>query len=268
MKTLVQSLAGGIGALLLCTPSTEAWSGGPVFNVTDIDAKCAVCHSSATREQLRTEPTGVQNFLVVENRHYKAVQDGTGPYASMTPAERHKLLADIKAVDEAASVSVSVPENLKPGQEVQITVTVRGGNEIVGVALMDTDLRMQGRSIQSDGWLIVGAPKVWGSDGKEQTKWVDARAAGLRKNINSAVVFGDQKADVATKRFAGGKATWTVKTPQEPGTYTVTAVMFHGTEKASSLGVVTTPGGVQPRGGSFGNSGRIVFSKPVTVTVR
>ncbi len=267
MRTFIQGVAGGVSALLLSTSSPEAWSGGPVLNVTDIEAKCAVCHSSATREQVRTESAGIQNFLFVE-RHYKAVQDGTGPYANMPPADRQKLLADIKAVDEAASVTVSGPESVKPGQEVQITATVRGGNEIVGVALMDSDLRMQGRSIHGDGWLIVGPPKIWGSDGKEQTKWIDARAAGLRKNINSAVVFGDQKADPTAKRFAGGKATWTAKAPQEPGTYTVTAVMFYGTEKASSVGTVTTPGGVQPRGGSYGNSGRIVFSKPMTVTVR
>lgn len=268
MRTFIQALGGGVSAVLLFTSSPEAWSGGPVLNVTDIEAKCAVCHSSATREQLRTEPAGVQNFLFVD-RHYKAVQDGTGPYANMTPADRQKLLADIKAVDEAASVTVSVPESVKPGQEIQITATVRGGSEIVGVALMDSDLRMQGRSIHGDGWLIVGSPKVWGSDGKEQTKWVDARAAGLKKNINSAVVFGDQKADLAAKRVAGGKATWTVKAPPEPGTYTVAAVLFYGTEKASAVGTVTNPAGVaQPRGGTFGNSGRIVFSKPTTVTVR
>ena len=267
MRTVSPVLA-GVGLAVLCSVSSAgAWSGGPVLNVTDLDPKCAVCHSSATREQLRTESTGVQNFMVVENRHYKAVQDGTGAYANIPPGDRQKLLADIKAVDEAASVALSVPETVKPGQEVQITAMVRGGNDIVGVALVDSDLRMQGRSIQGDGWLIVGPPKVWSSDGKEQTKWVDARASGLRKNINSAVIF-DQKVDLAAKRFAAGRATWTVKAPQEPGSYTVAAVMFYGTEKASSVGTVTTPGGVQPRGGSFGSSGRIVFSKPVTVTVR
>lgn len=266
MKAFARRLAAAGTAILASTSSPEAWSGGPVFNVTDIEAKCAVCHSSATREQLRTEPAGVQNFLVAD-RHYKAVADGTGPYASMTPADRQKLLADIKTMDEGASITLSVPETVRPGQEVQITATARGGHEIVGIALVDSDLRMQGRSIHGDGWLIVGPPKIFGSDGKEQTKWIDARAPGLRKNINSAVVF-DQKADVGAKRLAGGRATWTVKAPQEPGTYTVTAVMFYGTEKASPVGTVTTPSGSQPRGGSFGSSGRIVFSKPTTVTVR
>lgn len=256
-------------AVVVSTSVTHAsaWSGGPIFNVTDLDPKCAVCHSSVSREQLRTEPAGVQNFYFVENRHYKPLQDGTGPYANMSPSDREKLLADVKVVDESASVTLTIPDSARPGQELQVTATVRGGNEVIGVALVDTDLKMQARAIEGDGWFIMGPPKIWDSDGKEQTKWVDGRAPGLRKNINSAVIF-DQKADIAARRFAGGKATWSVKAPLEPGTYTVVAVMFYGTEKASPLGTVTTPIGPQPRGGGFGPSGRVVFSRPATVTVR
>jgi hypothetical protein len=254
--------------LWLDASSAQAWSGGPLFDVTDFEAKCASCHSSVSRDQLRTEPPGVANFWFMENSHYKAISDGTGAYQAVAPADREKLLADVKTMDQNASVTVAVPESVRPGQEVQITATVRGGNAVVGVALMDTDLRRKGRIIQADGWLIAGPPKVWGSDGQEQTKWVDSRPAGARRNLNSAVIF-DQKADLATKKFAGGKVTWTVKAPLEPGAYSVTAVMFYGTEKASSVGAVTLPtGAVVPRGGNFGNSGRIVFAKPVSVTVR
>ncbi len=253
---------------LAVAPPAAAWSGGPLLNVTDIEAKCAVCHSSVGKEQLRLEPPGMQSGFVFESRHYKPVEDGTGAYQGMAPADRQKLLADIKTMDQNASVTISVPESLRPGQEAQITVNVKGGNEVIGVALVDSDLRMQGRAIQGDGWLIVGPPKVWGSDGKEQTKWIDRRGAGLRRNINSAVIF-DRKADLAAKQFAEGKVTWMVKAPQEPGTYAVTAILFYGTEKASPVGAVTTPAGaVLPKGGAFGNSGRIVFAKPVTVTVR
>jgi hypothetical protein len=268
MRRLV-TIIGLLGlAVGLDAPGASAWSGGPLFNVTDLDPKCAACHSSVGKEQLRLEPPGMVNAQIVENRHYKAIEEGVGPYQNMSPADRQKLLADVKTMDANASVAISVPESLKPGQEVQITATVKGGNAVVGVALVDTDVRHQSRVIQGDGWLIVGAPKVWGSDGREQTKWVDSRAAGLRKNINSAIIF-DQKADLAAKQFAGGKVTWTVKAPPEPGTYSVTAVMFYGTEKASAVGSVTTPtGAVVPKGGVFGASGHIIFAKPVTVTVR
>ncbi|MBI2161000.1 MAG: hypothetical protein HYU25_11605 [Candidatus Rokubacteria bacterium] len=268
MKRLGSVLTMAVLGLSVTASGAGAWSGGPLFDVTDWDPKCAVCHSSVGREQLRLEPAAFANAVIFENRHYKVIEDGTGAYQTVSPADRQKLLADVKVVDQNASVTISVPESVRAGQELQITATVRAGNNVVGVALVDSDLRRQGRSIQGEGWVIVGAPKVWGSDGKEQTKWVDSRGAGLRKNINSALIF-DQKADLAAKQFAGGKATWTVKAPQEPGTYSVTAVMYYGTEKASPVGSVTTPtGAVLPRGGLFGASGRVMFAKPVTVTVR
>jgi len=265
-KTL--AIGAFVATVLTLSPSAGAWSGGPVFNVTDLEAKCAVCHSAVSKHQLRLEPAGIQGFFAMENQHYKRIEDGTGPYQGMPGPDRQKLLADVKTMDQNASVSISAPQSLRPGQEAQIMVTVRGGNEVIGVALMDSDLHMQGRAIQGDGWGIVGAPKVWGNDGKEQTKWVDSRGAGLRKNINSALIF-DRKADLAAKQFAEGKVTWTVKAPQEPGTYSVTAAFFYGTEKASPAGLVTTAtGAALPKGGNYGASGRIMFAKPVTVTVR
>lgn len=267
MRSVLRVLGMCVVALVLGALDVEAWSGGPVFNVTDLDAKCAVCHSSIGKDQNRLEPAGLQNFLAVENRHYKAIEGGSGPYQPMSADDRQRLLADVKVMDQSASVVLTAPASARPGQEVQITAEVKGGNELVGVALMDSDLRSQGRILQGDGWVIVGAPKIWGSDGKEQTKWVDGRGPGLRKNINSAVIW-DRKADLAAKQFAGGKVTWTVKAPQEPGTYTVAAALFFGTEKASAVGSTTTPAGSQPKGGAFGASGRIMFSKPVTVSVR
>lgn len=261
--------SGVLGWLLVVTaPGVQAWSGGPAFDVTDLNGNCSVCHSSMNREQVRTEPAGFASAVQKENRHYKAIEDGTGPYQGMSAADRQKLLADVKVVDENASVAISMPTSARPGQEIQITVTVKGGNEVMGVYLVDTDLRYQGRPIQADGWLIVGPPKISGSDGKEQTKWPDMRAAGFKKNINAAMIY-DRKADLAAKKFPEGKVTWTVKAPQEPGTYTVTAGFNFGTEKASSVGGVTTPtGAVVPKGGLWGNSGRMLFAKPVTVTVR
>ena len=138
---------------------------------------------------------------VVDGIELGAIEDGTGPYQAMSPADRQKLLADVKTMDQNASVTISVPQSLRPGQEAQITAQVKGGHGIVGVLLVDTDLRFQARPLQSDGWLIVGAPKIWGTDGKEQTRWVDSRAPGLKKNLNSAIIFG-QVSDLAAGKFA------------------------------------------------------------------
>jgi hypothetical protein len=266
MKRLLSILA--FSAIVLPIASSHAYNGGPVRNVTDLAPTCASCHASFNKDQLRNEPDAFATSQVKENKHYKAIEDGTGEYAKMAPADRQKLLADVKLMDELASVALSAPSSLKPGQETQITVNVKGGQGVVGVFLVDTDLRFQARPVQGDGWVIVGPPKVWGSDGKEQTKWVDSRAPGLHKNLNSAIIF-DQKSDIATKKAAEGRVTWMVKAPQEPGTYSITAAFHFGAEKWSPVGTVTTPTGqVMPRGGPGGPSARVMFAKPVSVTVR
>jgi len=267
MKGLVQLLS-VLAVSAGLTHTVQGYPGGPVRNITDLAPTCASCHSSFNREQLRNEPEAFAVSQIKENKHYKALEDGTGPYQTMAPADRQKLLADVKTMDENASITLNAPTSLKPGQETQITVIVKGGQGVVGVFLVDTDLRFQARPIQGDGWVIVGAPKITGGDGQEQTKWVDGRAAGLKKNLNSAVIY-DQKTDLASKKFAEGKVVWTVKAPSEPGTYSVTAAFHYGTERASSVGTTTTPTGVVlPRGGPAGPSSRVMFARPVTVTVR
>src|SRR5262245_27255572 len=178
--------------MLAVSGGAQAYNGGPLRTVTDLTPHCAGCHSSVSKEDLRVEPEAFAGSQVVETKHYKAIEEGSGGYKDMSTADRQKLLADVKLMDQNASVTVAVPSIAKPGQEIQITATVRGGHGVVGVWLMESDLRFQGRPIQSDGWLIVGAPKVWGADGKEQTKWVDSRGPGLKKNLNSVLIFDQQ----------------------------------------------------------------------------
>lgn len=245
----------------------QGYSGGPVRNVTDLSTTCAGCHSSAKKEQLRAEPEAFAAGQVVENKHYKAIETGAGPYQQMDGKERKRLLDDVKAMDGIASVTLKAPASAKPGQEIEVTVTVKGGHGAVAVMLLDTDLRYQSRSVAGDGWLITGAPKVWGSDGREQTRWTDSRAQGLKKNINVAVIF-DLKADVTAKKFPEGKVTWKVRAPREPGSYTMTAALLYGTEKASPAGRIEQVGGIVPAGGPGGPSGRVLFSRVHIVAVR
>jgi hypothetical protein len=255
-------------AVMIAT-GAQGYNGGPLRNVTDLTSQCASCHASVGKEQLRVEPEAFAVTQLVENKHYKAIEDAAGGYKDMSPTDRQKLLADVKMMDENATVALSLSSTtLKPGQEAQVTATVRGGHGVVGVWLMESDLRFQGRPIQADGWLIVGAPKVWGADGKEQTRWVDSRGPGLKKNLNSALIF-DQQTDLAARKYPDGKVIWTVRAPQAPGTYGVAAAFHYGTEKASPVGQVTTAAGaVLPRGGPAGPSGHIRFSRVVTVTVQ
>jgi hypothetical protein len=257
-------------ALFLVAASSwaHAYNGGPLRNVTDLVPTCAGCHSSMQKEQLRVEPEAFVVAQLVENKHYRAIEEGRGEYEALSPEDRRKLLADIKLMDQNASVTLAMPATVKPGGETQITATVRGGHGTVGVFLMDSDLRFQGRPLTSDGWVIVGPPKIVGADGKEQTKWLDSRGPGLKKNLNVAIIF-DQNSDLSARKFPEGRVTWTVRAPRDPGSYTVAVGFAYGTEKASPLGRVTTPAGVVvPRGGGLGPSAHLLFSKVQTVTVR
>jgi hypothetical protein len=220
------------------------------------------------RDSLKGIPEGFANSLLMENRHYKLIETGEGVYRELSQQDRDRLLRDVKAIDAAATVALTAAAAARPGQEITVTVTGKGGaGPAVGFFLVDTPSRFQARSPAGDGWLIVGSPKVFGPDGNEQTRWIDGRAPGLKKNVNSAVVYG-VKSDPEKKEFPESRAIWTLKAPLEPGTYTLTAAFHFGTEKASPVGRVERPGRVLPRGGFQGASGRILFSQPVTVTVR
>src|SRR5206468_8865030 len=190
--------------IFVFTGSGQGYSGGPLRNVTDLTPQCASCHSSMTKEDLRVEPEAFAASQLVESKHYKAIEEGTGGYKDMSPADRQKLLADVKLIDQNTSVTLTVPATAKPGQEIQITANVRGGHGVVGVFLMESDLRFQGRPLASDGWVIVGPPKVVGADGNEQTKWVDSRGPELKKNLSAVLIF-DQQSDLAAKKFPQGK---------------------------------------------------------------
>ena len=246
----------------------EAYNGGPLLLVTDLASSCAACHSSVQKEQLRNLPDALQNAQWVENKHYKQIEAGEGSYKDMTPADRARLLADVKAIDAVAAAVLTAPTSARPGQEITVTAAVKGGaGPVVGVFLVDTDIRFQTRPVSADGWVVLGAPRIVGPDGQAQTRWSDGRAEGLHKNLNSALIFS-HKSDLEKKAFPESKVTWTLRAPQEPGTYTVFVAFHYGTEKASPVGSVERAGTVFPRGGPGGPSGHILFSRPVTITVR
>src|SRR5439155_359246 len=87
----------------------RASNAGPLRNVTDLAPTCAGCHSSFNKEQLRGEPEAFAAGQVKETKHYKAIEEGAGPYAQMSPADRQKLLADVKLMDELAGITLSAP---------------------------------------------------------------------------------------------------------------------------------------------------------------
>jgi hypothetical protein len=169
----------------------------------------------------------------------------------------------VKWVDDNSSVTLTAPTTAKPGQTIEVSVETKGGiGPAVGVFLLDLPLRFQARPIPMYGWFIIGKPTVVGTDGKEQSWWLDKRA-NEKKNLSFVLV--QAKADVEKKVLPTTNVTWNVRAPIDPGTYTITARFLYGTEEPDEY-----KGGkleVAP-GGSSGPSGRTAFSDTVTVTVK
>lgn len=249
-------------------PSAQGYPNGPVIHVSDMAPACAGCHSSMSADQVRNLPPDFAAKQVVEAKHYQAILSGAGPYKDLSPADREKLVEDVKLVDTNTAVTLTAPGTAARGQNITVTVTVKGGaGPVVGVFLLDNNLRYQSRPVASDGWMVVGAPKVIGPDGAEQTRWVDSRAEGLKKNLSFVLVYG-VKSDLAAKSFPESKVTWTLRAPLDPGRYTLAVALQYGTEKASAMGAVPQAGGgFLPRGGGGGASGHIKFSPVATITV-
>ena len=267
-KVLFLAVAVPLLFVTLATDSAHGFPNGVLAHVTDAAPNCAFCHSSVGMEQVRNVAPGFAAGQQVENKHHKPILAGDGAYKEMSQADREKLVEDIKQVDANASVTLTAPSTATRGQNIIVTVTVKGGSgPVVGVFLLDNNLRYQARPIASDGWFVVGAPKVVGPDGAEQTRWVDSRAEGGRKNLSFVHIFG-VKSDLATKSFSEAKVIWTLRAPLDPGKYTIAAAFNYGTEKASALGAVPQAGGTfQPRGGMLGASGHIRFTPVATITV-
>ncbi len=245
-----------------------AYPGGPLHDVTDAATYCAGCHSSVGVEQLRDLPAEDARKRTVAVAHIEAIKAGSDNYAKLTPAQRASLIADVEKVDANAKVSIEVPDGVKPGQKFAATVTTQGGSgPVTGVMLLDIDMRDQAREIQGEGFLIDGAPRVIGPDGKPQDQWVKRRFDALARNLNFIVVFG-VKADLAANKFSTASVTWDLVAPGKPGKYTICAAFLYGTEKASPLGRVEMKGRTMPLGGFDGPSGRILFSKVATIEVR
>jgi hypothetical protein len=257
----VVSLCAIVGLVALSS-TAFGFSGGPRLSTSELNASCAICHAMP-KVEYAPERGAAATAQLIENKHYKDLEAGSGAY-SLIPADKRKaLLEQVKWVDQSSSVSLKAPASAEPGQTIEVTVEAKGGiGPNVGVFLGDVPLRYLARSVAFDGWYIVDAPKVIGPDGKEQTWWLEQRKE-QKKNVGFLLV--QAKADVEKKTLPTTKITWNLRAPVDPGTYTMTAGFLYGTEEPDELKtgkLELAPGGYQ------GNGGRVLFSEPVTVTVR
>jgi len=247
--------------------SAWAYPGGPLRDVTDAAPYCAGCHSADGVEQMRDLPPPQARQRTAPVAHLDAIKAGHGPYAKLTPDQRTQLAADVEKVDANTKIALQAPETVKAGEKFTVTVKARGGSgPVLGIMLLDVDLRDQARPIQGEGFQIDAAPRVIGPDGRQQDQWLKRRYDGLAHNLSFVVVFG-VKTDLAANQFSSTTVSYDLVAPSKPGKYTICAALAYGTEKASPLGRVEAGGHPMPLGGFDGASGRILFSKVADIEV-
>lgn len=251
------SLAGAAGAYPGGTPSFQ----------TDIAPFCAACHSSRSIEMLAGNHDRAQKEFA-ERKHISQILSAQKGYASLSETDRKTLVEQIRALDEASTVRIAAPAQVRAGEVFPVTVSVTGGaGPVVGIALVDRAHRWYARPAASAGWLSVAPPQVTGPDGQLQTAWLDKRPADDGREISFVNVTGIES-DAAAKRWASASVVFTLRAPSEPGTVPLAAAYFYGTEKSTVLGYTTNAlGWKEPRGGLGGASGRVLFSDVLQIQV-
>jgi hypothetical protein len=256
-----------VGALAAPAVSLAYPGGTPSFQ-TDAAPYCAGCHSS--RSEAALAGTGERAAKeVAERKHLSVLLSGQKGYASLTEADRRALADQIRALDEASTVTLAAPAALLPGQSFDVRVDVTGGaGPVVGIALVDRDHRWFARPATAAGWRVIAPPKITGPDGSLQTEWLARRPEGFDRNI-SYVNVEKIASDSAAKSWSKASVVFTLRAPDHPGVYPLAAVFLYGTEKSSVLGYTTDPVGMkEPRGGLTGGSGRVLFTPVQSITVK
>jgi hypothetical protein len=247
-------------AALAAPAAAVAYPGGTPDFQTDVAPYCAGCHASRSEQALAGAGDRAAKE-VAERKHLSVVLSGQKGYASLTELDRHALAEQIRALDEASTVTLAAPASLQPGQSFDVRVDVTGGaGPVVGIALVDRDHRWYARPAASAGWRMVAPPKITGPDGQPQTEWLARRPEADGRNL-SFVNVQKIASDSAAKSWAKASVTFTLRAPERPGSYPLAAAFFYGTEKSTVLGYTTSPiGQKEPRGGFTGPSGRLLFT--------
>src|SRR2546422_6611719 len=161
---------------------------GPPYAVTDMAPFCATCHASTSPAQLLDLPAEAAAAETTEGKHFVRIR--TDPaYRDLSPADRERLIAAIKWVDEQASVTIQVPSQARRSSRIEVTVVTRGGaGPVVGVSLVDSAIRYQARPISSSGFKVVGPALVAGPNGEPPTPGAGRRPPGGDKGLKTPLI--------------------------------------------------------------------------------
>ena len=254
-------------ALLLLPIASAAYPGGTWDYQTDVAPYCASCHASTAEADLAGagERAGKE---MGERKHVSVVLSGQKAYGKLTEPDRVALAEQIRALDAASTVSMKAPKAVKPGQTFQVQVSVTGGaGPVVGVGLVDRPHRWYAKPAASAGWAVVAPPEALGGDGSKRNDWIE-RVPESQRNVSFVNIPGIETDSVAGE-WDSAEAIFTLRAPDRPGTYPLTAVFYYGTETSTVLGYTTNELGYkQPRGTFLGASGRVRFTPQQQIEVR
>lgn len=269
MNHIIYSIAlAGLGLMLLMAPQ-GVWSYASFQRqpqVGDGMPYCATCHSSLDAAYHPDLPAEASQAQVYTTKHYKALEEGSGPYKVLEPEQRKQLLEMAKQVDQNSSVKLEASAStVAPGGMLTVTVTTKGGiGPVNGILLVDEPLRYQARPVQGIGWFIAGTPEIVGADGKPQTTWVDRRYNKQQTNLNFALIYGVMS-DPGKNAYATSKVTYKLQAPPAPGEYPITAAFLYGTADGDEM---RSGKYVDPPGGGSTPSGRLQFSNTLRIQVK
>jgi hypothetical protein len=254
-------------ALVLSAPAL-AYPGGTPSYQTDVAPFCAGCHASRAADALMGAGERAEKE-VVESKHIAVILSGQGGYKGLSEADRQALAGQIRALDAASSVTLSAPASVKPGQTFAVQVSITGGaGPVVGVGLVDSAHRWYARPAASAGWSIVAPPEITGADGKPRTDWLEKRPEASGRNLSFVNVTGIAS-DSAAGSWDSAQVVFTLRAPDRPGSYPLSAAYLYGTEKSTLLGFTTNAmGRKEVRGGLAGGSGRVLFAPVQAIEVK
>ncbi len=265
---MIQRVPALFVALWLWPVAALGYPGGTPSYQTDAAPFCASCHSSRNAEMLEGGGERAEKY-VAERKHIAVILSGQKGYESLSESDRETLADQIRALDEASTVTLAAPASVKPGQTLEVRVDVTGGaGPVVGVALVDRAHRWYARPASSAGWTVAAPPQITGPDGQPQQKWLSKRPEAAGRNLSFVNIEGISS-NSATGRWASASVLFTLRAPARPGSYPLAAVYLYGTEKSTVLGYTTDPlGREEVRGGYGGGSGRVLFTEVSTIEVQ
>jgi hypothetical protein len=251
-------LAGATAAL--AAHGAHAFPGGTPDYQTDAAPFCAGCHSSRDSAALAGAGERAEKE-VAERKHIAVILSGQVGYGKLSESDRRTLAEQVRALDEASSVTLKAPAVVQAGEVFQVQVRVTGGaGPVVGVGLVDRPHRWYARPVASAGFLVSAPPEILGADGKPRTKWLERRPAEAGRNISFVNVPGIES-DAAAGKWDSAEVVFSLRAPVRPGSYPLAASYWYGTEKSTVLGYTTNAmGWKEPRGGIAGASGRVMFT--------